>query len=179
MFSGILQSKKTMSATKKQAIEKATNTASEIADYFIAKANQGSKPISNKKLQKLVYYSQAWSIVLNNKKLFPEKIEAWVHGPAIRTLYVKYKEFGFSPIKKEIEKEAISGISTKDKKLLDEVWSVYGNLDAGYLEMLTHSERPWQEAREGLQGHESSENEIAPTSLRDYYLAKLVEAKKA
>ena len=58
-----------------------------VADYFLYKANKEKKPITNKKLQKLVYYAQAWSLVLNNKKLFSEPIEAWVHGPAVRSLY--------------------------------------------------------------------------------------------
>jgi uncharacterized phage-associated protein len=70
----------------------------DIGRYFIYLANQNHKPITNKKLQKLVYYSQAWSLVLNNKKLFNEPIEAWVHGPAVRSLYCRYKNFGFSPI---------------------------------------------------------------------------------
>lgn len=162
----------------KQTLEKPTYTAAQVAEYFIDKANQEGKSITNKKLQKLVYYSQAWSIVLNSKRLFPEKIEAWVHGPAVRTLYVKYKEFGFNPIKKETDKAAVAQITDRDKKLLQDVWSVYGKLDAGYLELLTHSEKPWQDAREGIQNHQSSENEIAPESLRAYYSEKLKDAKR-
>ena len=55
--------------------------ALDVALYFIKKGVDEKNPITNKKLQKLVYYSQAWSLVLNNEKLFNEKIEAWVHGP--------------------------------------------------------------------------------------------------
>lgn len=59
--------------------------AMEVGKYFIYLANKENKALTNKKLQKLVYYSQAWSLVLNdNKKLFKEPIEAWVHGPAVR-----------------------------------------------------------------------------------------------
>ena len=149
----------------------------QIADYLIDKSNTEKRPITNKKLQKLVYYAQAWSLVLNNKKLFSEKIEAWVHGPAVRSLYVKYKEFGFSPIQKEVDSASIKMISGKSKKLLDSVWKVYGKLDAGYLELLTHSEKPWQEAREGLQNSESSENEISLSSIKIFYSGKLKEAQ--
>ena len=39
------------------------------------------------KLQKLVYYSQAWSLVWDDDALFPEKIEAWANGPVVRKLY--------------------------------------------------------------------------------------------
>lgn len=148
-------------------------TALAVADYFIYKANSSNKKISNKKLQKLLYYAQAWSLVLLQDKLFDEKIEAWVHGPAIKRVYDKYKIFGFNPITKDVAVSVIESIPSKTQALLDNVWSVYGDLDAEYLEMLTHSEVPWQEAREGLQNSESSESEISLTTMRDFYVEKL------
>ena len=39
------------------------------------------------KLQKLVYYSQGWSLVWDDDALFPEEIEAWANGPVVRELY--------------------------------------------------------------------------------------------
>lgn len=148
-----------------------------VADYFLYKANKEKKPLTNKKLQKLVYYAQAWSLVLNDKKLFNEPIEAWVHGPAVRSLYCQYKNFGFSPIIKNVEESSIKIVS-KDRELLDEVWNVYGKLDPDYLEMLTHSEKPWQDARNGLQSHQSSDNEINTKTMKSFYSTKLEEAKK-
>lgn len=144
----------------------------DVGEYFIYLANQEKKPITNKKLQKLVYYAQAWFLVLNNNKLFNERIEAWVHGPTVRSLYVQYKEFGFNPIQKTVNLEDIK-IPKKIKEFLNEIWKVYGKFDAGYLEMLTHSEKPWQEAREGLQLFEGSDNQISLKTMRDYYLKKL------
>lgn len=176
-FNVIMKVKKTTMSDRKKAIQKANNSVTEIAEYFIWKSAQESKVITNKKLQKLVYYSQAWSVVLKNKKSFSEKIEAWVHGPAVRELYVKYKEFGFQPIKKIVDEKTISKISTEDRGLLDSVWNAYGGFDSSYLEMLTHSEKPWQDAREGLLQHQNSSNEISVVSLRDFYSAKLQEAQ--
>ena len=146
-----------------------------VDDYFIDKANSEGKIITNKKLQKLVYYAQAWSVVLNNEPLFSDKIEAWVHGPAIKSLYVKYKDFGFNPIRKDISPTKINVISSKTKKLLGSIWDVYGKLDAGYLELLTHSEKPWQDARAGLESHASSDAEITIASMRSFYSEKLKE----
>jgi len=148
-----------------------------VGRYFLYLANQEKEQITNKKLQKLVYYAQAWSLVLNNKKLFHEPIEAWVHGPAVRSLYVQYKKFGFAPIQEKIQPGSIK-ISGRTKELLDEIWKVYGKLDAGYLEMLTHSEKPWQEARKGLQNYEKSGNEISLKTMKDYYSEKLKHSQK-
>lgn len=154
-----------------------TLKAQDIGRYFIYLANQERQPITNKKLQKLVYYAQAWSLVLNNKRLFNEPIEAWVHGPAVRSLYIQYKRFGFEPIREEIIPETLN-IAGKTKKLLNTVWKAYGRLDAGYLEMLAHSEKPWQEAREGLQGPEKSENKISLMTMKSYYSEKLKKARR-
>ena len=154
-----------------------TLKAQDVGRYFLYLASQEKEPITNKKLQKLVYYAQAWSLVLNNKKLFSEPIEAWVHGPAVRSLYMQYKKFGFEPIAEEVKPDTLK-ISSKTKELLDAVWNAYGKLDAGYLEILTHSEEPWREARKGLQHYENSENEISLKSMKSYYSEKLKEAKK-
>jgi uncharacterized phage-associated protein len=152
--------------------------AQDIGRYFIHLANQEKRLITNKKLQKLVYYSQAWSLVLSGKRLFSEPIEAWVHGPAVRSLYVHYKHFGFSPIAEKVTDADVKNISGKIKTLLDEVWSVYGKFDAQYLEMLTHSEKPWQIARAGMQNHENSTKEISSKSMKAFYSEKLASATK-
>jgi len=160
-------------------IKKTNPSALQVGLYFLYLANKAGKPITNKKLQKLVYYAQAWSLVINKRKLFADRIEAWVHGPAIRTLYSEYKEFGFSPIKRKVDEDITEFFLPRDKKLLDNVWKTYGKLDSEYLEMLTHSEKPWQESREGLQGDESSNNEISLETIKTYYLKKLKVARKA
>lgn len=149
-----------------------------VADYFLHLGQQEKRPITNKKLQKLLYYAQAWSLVIRKNKLYNDDIEAWVHGPAVRSIYTEYKNFGFSPIEKDVELDKIGTIPQDIKNLLNEVWRVYGKKDAGYLEMLTHSERPWQETRDGLQDSESSKNVISLKLMRDFYSAKLREVKK-
>jgi uncharacterized phage-associated protein len=157
--------------------QKTKTKALDVAFYFIKKGKEEKKPITNKKLQKLVYYAQAWSLVLNNEKLFNEKIEAWIHGPAIPSLYEKFMQFGSDPINLEMDKWK-SNISKKQENVLDNVWRVYGKYDADYLEILTHSEIPWQEAREGLQSFESSKNEISLKTMKNYYSEILKKVQK-
>ena len=143
--------------------------AKTIAKYFIGKGNVENKPVTNKKLQKLLYYSQAWYVVYKGKPLFKDEIEAWVHGPSVRDVYTKYKDHGFDPIKISIDKKEIAPIKGDIKKLLDRIWEVYGKFDADYLELLTHKEEPWQEARKGLDNLEKSTNTINLSSMKRFY----------
>jgi len=150
-------------------------SALDIAKYFIWKAKSEGKAISNKKLQKLLYYSQAWSMVFDGKPLFKEDIEAWIHGPAIKPVYDKYKKFGFNSIDEKISDAEIKGIPSLE--LLDSIWTTYGNYDAGYLEQLSHSEEPWQIARQNLDAADSSSNVISLTDMKNYYNRVLKEAR--
>lgn len=143
-----------------------------IAKYFIKKSNDSNRVITNKKLQKLVYYGQAWNLVLNGKPIFKEPIEAWVHGPAINSLYESYKQFSYNPIVEQVTDDDIKNIPQDIKAVLEEVWKVYGNYDGDYLELLTHSEEPWQKAREGLEIAQSSNNEISIELMREFYSKK-------
>lgn len=147
-------------------------TASNIADYFIWKSAQEGKPITNKKLQKLIYYAQAWHLVFNEgKPLFNEDIEAWVHGPVVRSVYQLFKKFGFNPIISKVDKNPIEDI--QEKELLDQVWKIYGTMDAEYLEMLTHREDPWQKARQGNESTERSSTVIDLGQMESFYRSKL------
>ncbi len=138
-----------------------------VSDYFVCKSNQLQKPITNKKIQKLAYYAQAWCLVFNDgKNLFDDPIEAWMHGPAIRSLWHKYKKYGYNPITKTPQTPNLDADTTS---LLEEIWRVYGKYDAEYLESLTHSEDPWRKAREGLEVDESSSIVIKNSDMKQYY----------
>ena len=69
-------------------------SAIQVAQYLLALAHSKGDQISNLKLQKLLYYLQGFSLVVNNKPLFPEAIEAWTHGPVVASVYHKYSKYG-------------------------------------------------------------------------------------
>lgn len=127
---------------------------------------------SNKKLQKLMYYNQAWSLALRNKVLFKANIEAWLHGPVVKEIYHKYKSFGFSPITENLKDFDVSVFADDDINLMNTVLDQYAKFDAGYLELRTHIERPWLEARK------NSSTIITTQSMRDYY-GKVLEDNAA
>jgi len=154
------------------------NRALDVALYFIKKGVDEKKPITNKKMQKLVYYAQAWSLVLNKEKLFNERIEAWVHGPAIPSLYKKFMQFGSEPIVLENSEFENINFSKKQEKLLSNIWQVYGKYPADYLEALSHSELPWQEARGDAPSSQPSNKTIKLETIKTFYARKLRENSK-
>src|SRR5690349_8592497 len=62
-------------------------TAHDVAAYILQKQGE----ITAMKLQKLAYYSQAWSLVWDEEPLFRERIEAWANGPVLPSLYKLHK----------------------------------------------------------------------------------------
>lgn len=156
---------------------KKTLDARLVADYLIMKAHNEGEIITNKRLQKLLYYVQAWSLAVKGEKIFDNKIEAWIHGPAIKEVYLEYKVFGAAPITKKVTDDMVREINPETKAFIDEVWSVYSKYDTPYLEYLTHAEKPWQIARKGIEPHIGSANEISLESMAEFYKSKIVATK--
>ncbi len=152
-------------------------TANQIADFFLSKVNpEVGDTISPLKLQKLVYYAQVWHYTIFDEVLFEEKIEAWTHGPVVRSLYSRFSNYGKNESITVFDLD-IPDFPEKTLDLLNEVQEVYGEHSGSYLEKLSHSESPWQMAREGHEIWEKCENEITLSSIKDFY-SKLRDEKK-
>lgn len=146
-------------------------TPNNVADWFLSRINtEVGDTISHLKLQKLVYYSQAWYLTVFKKPLFNERIEAWAHGPVIPSIYERFKNvckdcvINVNSI--ELSK---ANFSKEDEQLLSEIRAIYGEHSSGYLEELTHSELPWINARNGLPDYSASNNEITHEAMIDFY----------
>jgi uncharacterized phage-associated protein len=152
-------------------------TANTVAKYFLALAQDCQEPITNLKLNKLVYYTQAWHLALSGSPLFEDEIEAWVHGPVLPVLYDAYKQFRWNPITiSDLDlKETKQQFTLDQQDLLDDIAEVYFPETAYALEQLTHSEDPWIFAREGLAPHEPSHNVISHDAMKFYYAKKLTK----
>ena len=145
-------------------------TARLVADYFINFSHEVGDPISNLKLQKLLYYAQAWYLALYNKALFGDRIEAWVHGPAVPPVYGAFKEWAWQPIS---DAPAAPALSAEVKKHLNQVMRQYGPKNAYELELLTHSEKPWQDARGDIPPDAPSNAIITHSSMKGFYRSQL------
>lgn len=149
----------------------ATNpiTAAQIACHFIYLANETGSFISNLKLQKLVYYAQAWHLALYDKPLFEEDFEAWAPGPVIPALFDEYKSFQWKPILKDVKQ---ADFPEEVSEFLEEVSEVYFFRDAFELEMMVHREDPWIKARGSLPIAEHSDAIISKESMKQYYKSR-------
>lgn len=140
----------------------------DIANYFIWLAKETGSFVSNLKLQKLVYYSQAWHLALHDAPLFSEDFQAWVHGPVIPELYQKYKVFGWQPIIEDVAPQ----LPTSVLEFLDGVAIEYFSCDAYELEQMTHLELPWNLARGNLPMDAAATAKIEKTWMKEYYAAR-------
>jgi uncharacterized phage-associated protein len=141
----------------------------DVAKYFIWLANETGSFISNLKLQKLVYYSQAWHLALYDHPLFEEDFQAWVHGPVIPSLYQKYQSFGWQPILEDASPMLPEDVS----QFLGEVAEEYFACDAYELEQMTHAEYPWDLARGDLPSDIPSNEVINKEWMKEYYGARV------
>ncbi len=134
----------------------------DVAAYIVNKLGK----ISTMKLQKLVYYAQAWSLVWDEQPLFQEKIEAWANGPVVRDLFYFHRgQFSISSI--PIGNPDL--LNDVQKETVDAVLEFYGNKSAQWLIDLSHQEEPWQEARRGISSTAASHRIISIDSIAEYY----------
>jgi len=134
----------------------------DVAKYILQKQGE----MTTMKLQKLVYYSQAWSVVWDEKPLFNETIQAWASGPVVPDLYQKHKgQYLISTLRCG----DTQNLSEQEQETVNAVLAHYGNKSAQWLSDLSHMEDPWNIAREGYNVGENCENEISLSLLEEYY----------
>ena len=137
----------------------------DVARYIVVKQN----PITTMKLQKLVYYSQAWNLAWSEEPIFNEDFQAWANGPVCPDLF-RYHHGKFV-----VDATFLQDVGNPDnlsdyqKDTIDKVLDFYGQKDPSWLSNLTHMERPWKESRNGVAPGEPSSNVISKEIMQQYY----------
>lgn len=140
----------------------------DVAAYILERM----ETMTTMKLQKLVYYSQAWSLVWDEKPLFEEDIQAWANGPVIRELFDYHRGMY------EISAIPIGNprlLNQVQQETVDAILEYYGHRSAQWLIELTHMEGPWIQARKGLLPLERGNRIIPLDTMADYYSSLLIE----
>jgi uncharacterized phage-associated protein len=97
------------------------------------------------KLQKLCYYSYGYHLAWEERRLFPERFEAWANGPVCPALYQLHRG------RLQIQPGEIEGspgvLDLGEAESIDLVLGAYDRFTAHQLSMMTHREAPWVQAR--------------------------------
>jgi uncharacterized phage-associated protein len=136
----------------------------DVARYILHK--KGS--MSAWKLQKLVYYSQAWHYVWEDEQLFSEPIEAWADGPVVPALFKEHRgKYAISL--SSYKAGTLRNLTGPQRGSIDAVLDFYGDKSGHWLSELTHKEAPWKDAREGLGRKERGHRRITLEAMGRYY----------
>lgn len=114
--------------------------AKDIAAYIVNYSIENGNCVSNLKLQKLLYYVQAYFAIQKNTPCFNEDIEHWRHGPVVREVYSEYKVYFNDDI---MEIKSGKDIEENDKLLINEVVDSYCKYSPWQMVKKTHQEEPW------------------------------------
>lgn len=94
-----------------------------LAKYIVSKCYDERKPVSNLKLQKMLYFLYGWYYAEFKKILFNDNFVAWKLGPIVQDVYFEYSKYIANPIcenhnvKLDLNDEEMVFIDEKIEKL--------------------------------------------------------------
>lgn len=151
--------------------------ALDVSQYVIKYSNDQDYGISNLKLQKILYFIQAYFLIRKNEPCFANKIEAWDIGPVIPDVYDKYRQYPSGDIptedyfstdedniwnSKRVKYQDV--IADNDKQIINKVVDKFADNSAIGLTVLTQKQTPWINAY-----NQKYSNEITIDALRLYF----------
>lgn len=136
----------------------------DVARYIIYYCQRRGYAISNLKLQKILYFIQANFLVTLNRACFREAIEAWDFGPVVPEAYHKYKFYGSSSIREDVNVSCTEEFTNEEITALNEIIDECARYSASALVDLTHHQEPWTKAYKPF-----CNNIISHNAIRDYF----------
>lgn len=160
-----------------------TPSINDVVDYVIVKLDGGDVPLTLLKLQKILFYVQAWHLGFGKGPLFRGPFQAWIHGPVNREIYDRFKDthslYASVTCEDILNKLAAESLSEHVRVHIDEVLEAYGDLSGTQLEVMTHGEKPWIQARGNRRASERCEEIITEQLMTDFYKNMLAESEQA
>ena len=87
-----------------------------IAMYIINKCFEEGAPVTNLRLQKLLYFIQGMSYVIKNRAMIKDEFYAWQYGPVVPKIYFEYNGYIGNPIRITY---TINNIENEDVEIID------------------------------------------------------------
>jgi uncharacterized phage-associated protein len=154
----------------------ATVNINAVCDYVITRVLAADERLSALKLQKLLYYVQAWHLAFFGAPLFDGKFQAWVHGPVNREIYNRlspdkslYSDLTMRDVSLQFEP---STIPCDAREHIDSILEAYAQFSGTQLESFTHNEEPWIAARKGYRPSERCTVEIDEGLMATFYRSR-------
>ena len=160
--------------------------AIDIAKIIVNDAIDIGHPITNLKLQKLLYYVQAAFLVEYNTPCFDDDIVAWKYGPVVERVYNDFRIYGSNIINNRITQLRTAefngerivfktvdidslNIPEKDATLILSIVNKFSTYTAWQMVELTHKETPWADTKIG--------DTISNDKIRTYFKNQLNRGK--
>ena len=168
-----------------------SNKINYVIKYLLVKCED----ITPLALQKSLYYIQGFYFAFYKSFLFTDDCQAWVHGPVYKDVYLRYKDYTFTPIdsptteisgikssgkladykyaqKSDITRltaELTTTLSATEKAICDSVIDNICCYSGKELERFTHHEEPWILTRGNLKADDSSNKIISKNIIGEYF----------
>jgi uncharacterized phage-associated protein len=141
----------------------------DVADYLIVKLWEAGERPSVHRLHKLLYYVQGWHLVMHDRALFPERFQAWIHGPISRPLFGMVERRDLRP------GFTFDVLSAQERDHVDRILDEYAIYPTFQLMRMSREELPWLKARAGMPLDERCERELDDSVMRDFFRSQMEE----
>ncbi len=175
---------------------KSSDKINNVIQYLLIKCED----ITPLALQKSLYYIQGFYFAFYKSFIFTDDCQAWIHGPVYKDVYLRYKDYTFTPIDsltteisgiksseksadyKHVQKsdvtlftaELTTTLSATERAVCDSVIDNLCCYSGKELERFTHHEEPWILTRGNLKTNDSS-NKIINKNIIGEYFTKIKE----
>ena len=137
--------------------------AKDIARYVIFYCDKYGHPISNLKLQKILYFIQAYFLFETNKPCFSDVIEAWDYCHIVPSVYKEYRIYGSSNIPCTDDGSEFRYIKDDDYDSLNRILAEVSKNTESQLAYITRHQSPWIDARKSVT------KRITKKAIKDYF----------
>ena len=170
---------------------KSSDKINNVIQYLLIKCED----ITTLALQKSLYYIQGFYFAFYKSFIFTDDCQAWIHGPVYKDVYLRYKDYTFTPIDSptteisgikslgklpnnkytqksditQLTAELTTTLSATEKAVCDSVIDNLCCYSGKELERFTHHEEPWILTRGNLKTNDSSNKIISKKIIGEYF----------
>lgn len=156
-----------------------------IANAILDLSERRGQTVSVMKLLKLLYFAYGWFLVSTDRQLFHSPIEAWKHGPVIRSVWDEFRQerdaiskratiLNLATGEREIAK---ANLGLAELQLLEQVIDSYAGYSAWGLSDLTHEVgSPWHDVWHSNDQSANLGFRITDRAIREHFVKSVGRA---